>query len=209
MPYSFKELLEDIAIEKAPGPAQTFSLYDIVSALELIAEKPVGRSKLAKSLDVGEGSVRTIIERLKSAGLISISKSGCVLTKKGLQFWTEYKSVFGKETEIEGNELTLTDCNYAVLVKKLGCKIKSGVEQRDAAIMAGAKGATTIVVGKRHLIIPSVSNDVAKDFPEAAQQANALLQPEENDVIIMVSAATLKKAKYGALAAAWTLLGDC
>ena len=35
-----------------------------------------------------------------------------------------------------------------------------------------------------------------------------LLQPEENDVIVIGSADSLVKAEYGALAAAWTLIDD-
>jgi 5,10-methenyltetrahydromethanopterin hydrogenase len=75
--------------------------------------------------------------------------------------------------------------------------------------MTGARGATTIMLKSRRLVIPSVSENVAKDFPKAANQAIRLLQPSENDVIIIVSADNLEKAEYGALAAAWTLLNDC
>jgi hypothetical protein len=60
-----------------------------------------------------------------------------------------------------------------------------------------------------HLIIPSVSSDVSRDYPQAAKQIFSLLQPEENDVIIIGSADSLGKAEYGTLAAAWTLLNDC
>jgi predicted transcriptional regulator len=175
--------------------------------MELIAEKPIGRNKLAESLNVGEGAMRTIINRLKEAGLIATSKSGCALTKKGLKLWSEYKSVFEKKTQIEANELTLANYSYAILVRNHGHKVKSGVEQRDAAVMAGARGATTIIMLKKgQLIIPAVSNDVGEDFPKACNQTIKLLQPKENDVVIIVSADTLRKAEYGALAAAWTLL---
>lgn len=206
MPYSFKQLLEKITSEKAPGPSPTFSIYNVLRAIELIAEKPIGRSKLATSLNIGEGATRTMINRLKEAGLITTSKAGCALTKEGLKLWSEYKSVFEKKTEIEANELTLADYSYAILVKNCGRKVKSGVEQRDAAVMAGAKGATTIMLRKGRLIIPSVSDNIAEDFPKAANQAVKLLQPKENDVVIIVSADTLRKAEYGTLAAAWTLL---
>jgi hypothetical protein len=54
-----------------------------------------------------------------------------------------------------------------------------------------------------------VSDDVAKDFPDAANQIVRLLEPEENDVIIIGSANSLAEAEYGTLAAAWTILNDC
>ena len=74
--------------------------------------------------------------------------------------------------------------------------------------MAGAKGATTIMFMRKRLIIPSVSDNVAKDFPKATNQI-AKLEPKENDVIIIGSAESLGKARYGTLAAAWTLFEDC
>jgi predicted transcriptional regulator len=209
MPRSFKQLLEKIASEKAPGPSASFSVFHILRAMELISEKQIGRGMLAKKLSVGEGAIRTIIDRLKEAGLISTSKAGCILTKKGSQFSQEYRSIFEKKVAIERNELALADYNFAILIKNRGHKVKRGVEQRDAAVMTGARGATTIMLKNRRLVIPSVSENVAKDFPKAANQATRLLQPSENDVIIIVSADNLEKAEYGTLAAAWTLLNDC
>ena len=209
MPYEFKQILEGITGEKVPGPSTTFSVFHIIRAIGFIANKAVGRSKLAEELAVGEGAMRTMIKRLKDAGLITTSKLGCVLTSKGLRLWGEYRTVFRRKAEIGKTELTLADYNVAILVKNSGHKVKSGMEQRDAAIMVGAKGATTIMVKGERLIIPSVSDIMAKDFPKVANQMVRLLQPEENDVIIIGSADSLNKAEYGTLAAAWTLINDC
>jgi predicted transcriptional regulator len=209
MPYTFKQLLEKITSEKAPGPSPSFSVFHILHAIELISEKTIGRSKLAENLKVGEGAVRTIINRLKDADLVATSKAGCTLTSEGLRLWREYKSIFKKKIEIGKNELTLANHSFAILIKDRGRKVKSGVEQRDAAVMAGAKGATTIMFKEGRLKIPTVSDDVAKDFPNAANQIVRLLEPEENDVIIIGSADSLGKAEYGTLAAAWTVLNDC
>ncbi len=209
MPHTFKQLLEKITGEKAPGPYPTFSVFHMLRAIELIAEKTIGRSKLAEELKVGEGTVRTIIGRLKDAGLITTSKAGCILTNEGSRLWNEYKTVFRRKVEIGKSELTIADYNFAILVKNCGDKVKSGMEQRDAAIMVGARGATTIMFKEGRLIVPSVSDNIAKDFPRAANQIIRLLQPEENDVIVIGSADSLGKAEYGTLAAAWTLINDC
>lgn len=209
MPPAFKQIFDKIIDEKAPGPSITFSVFHMLRALELIAEKAIGRSKLAEELEVGEGAVRTIISRLKDAELITTLKKGCILTSKGLQVWNGYKKVFRSKVEIGKNELTLTDYNLAILVKNRSCKVKSGIEQRDAAIMVGARGATTIMCKGARLIIPSVSDNMVEDFPEAADQIFRLLQPEENDVVVIGSADSLLKAEYGTLAAAWTLVNNC
>jgi len=204
-----KRFFEEMTKEKAPGPSPTFTLFHLLHALELIAEKPIGRSKLAENLNVGEGTARTIIERMRNADLVTISKAGCALTPKGVRLWKEYKSVFQKRIEIEKSELAFADYNFAMLIKNRGNKVKSGVEQRDAAVMAGAKGATTMVFKEGRLTIPSVSGDVLKDFPRVANQIVRLLDPKANDVIIIGSAKSSTEAIYGTLAAAWTLLDDC
>lgn len=206
--HKLKEV-EEIIHEKAPGPSPKFTIFHIMHAIELIAQKPIGRSKLAEELNVGEGVIRTVIGRLRSAELITTSKAGCILTDKGLNFWKEYKSIFKKKVELKKNELAIANYNFAILVKNFGHKVKSGVEQRDAAIVAGAKGATTLIMKEGRLLIPAVSENVRRDFPKAATQIFNLIKPEENDVIIIASADEPSKAEYGVLAAAWTLINDC
>jgi predicted transcriptional regulator len=199
-----RQFLEEIAGEKAPSPPLKFSVLHMLLALEFIAEKPIGRNKLAQKLNVGEGAVRTILGRLEDAELIVISKAGCSLTKEGTNLWNEYNSVV-KKVKIGKSELSSAEHNFAVLVRDQGHKLESGMDQRDAAVMVGAKNATTMVFKDGKLIIPSVTNDVFKDFPRAANQLR-ILHPTEMDVIIIVGADSSEKAEYGALAVALTLV---
>ncbi|MEM2098748.1 MAG: DUF4443 domain-containing protein [Candidatus Bathyarchaeia archaeon] len=206
MTNTFKQLIEKIASEKAPGPSTTFSTAHIFFALELMAEKPIGRNKLAEKLQIGEGAVRTIINHLKDAGLIETSKVGCSLTPEGLSVWKKFQEFFPQRGEIEKTELTTSQYNYAFLVKNSGHKVKSGIEQRDAAIIAGAKRAVVIVSKNGFLSIEAVSNDIAKEFPKAANSILSVIQPQDNDVIIIAGADDLQKAKHAAFAASWALL---
>lgn len=204
----FKKFIESLASEKAPGPSTTFSMFHIFFALELMAQKSIGRNKLAEKLNVGEGAIRTIISRLKEAGLITTAKEGCLLTTKGKEIWKKFEELFPQRTEIEQTELTHSTCNYAFLVKNSGNKIGSGIEQRDAAIMGGAKRAIAIVSRKGRLVIDSVSGNIENEFPNAASKILKNLKPQDNDVVIIASAETIMKAKRGAFAAAWILIGD-
>ena len=206
MTSAFKQFIENIAKQKAPGPSTTFTVSHIFYALELIAQKPIGRNKLAMKLEVGEGTIRTIINRLKEAGLITTSKEGCTLTSKGLGIWKKFAEYFPERAEIGKTELTNAEHNYAFLIKNSGHKVKSGIEQRDAAIMAGAKHAVIIVSKERHLTIDGVSNNLEKEFPAAAKQILQTIHPEDNDVIIIVGGEIPNKAKQGAFAASWSLL---
>jgi len=207
MTPEFKQFIENIAGEKAPGPSTTFSVAHIFYALEFVAEKPIGRNKLAEKLSVGDGAIRTITNRLKDAGLIATSKAGCTLTAKGLGVWKKFEEFFPKRVAIGKTELTTAEYNYAFLVKNSGHKVKSGIEQRDAAIVAGARRAVVIVSKEGHLIIESVSDNIEEKFPKAASQILKVTQPEDNDVIIIAGADVPEKAKNAAFAASWALLG--
>ena len=208
MTSQFKKFIESLASPKGPGPSTTFSMFHIFYALELMAEKPIGRTKLAEKLSVGEGAIRTIISHLKDAGLIVTSKEGCNLTDKGSSVRKNFAAVFPKRVKIEKTPLTISEYNYAFLVKNRGRKVKSGIDQRDAAIMGGARRAVVIVSKHGHLVIESVSNSIEKDFPEAANKILKNLKPEDNDVIIIAGADDPIKAKRGAFAASWVLLAN-
>jgi len=202
-----KKFLESLLGEKAPGPYPSFSVYHLIKALEFVAKTgQVGRGKLAEELKIGEGATRTLIERLKTAHLIFVSKKGCSFTERGKKIWNEFESIFPQKTNLERNELALADCNVAVQIRGGGERIRTGVEQRDAAVIAGAKGATTLILKGKKLIMPNISEDVSHDFPIVFRQITAFLKLRENDAIVIASADTWSKAEYGALAAAWTLI---
>jgi predicted transcriptional regulator len=205
----FKKFIETLASEKAPGPSTTFSMFHIFYALELLSEKPTGRNKLAEKMNVGEGAIRTIISRLRDADLIVTTKSGCSLTEKGKKTWAKFKELFPAMVEIEPTDLTHSKFNFAFLVKNCGQKIKSGIEQRDAAIMGGAKRAIAIVSRNGRLIIDSVTNSIEAEYPDAAKKILKGIQPDDNDVIIVAGADDAVRAKRGAFAAAWVLIGSC
>ena len=206
MNSAFKQFIEDIASQKAPGPSTTFTVSHIFYALDSMAKKPIGRNKLARNLEVGEGTVRTIINRLKNSGLIETSKEGCNLTNKGLAVWKRFEELFPKRVEFGEIELTNAKYNYAFLVKNGGQKVRSGIEQRDAAIVAGAKQAAIMVSKQGHLTIESVSNRLEQQFPTASDQILNAIHPGDNDVVVLVGANTMGKAKLGAFAASWTLI---
>jgi predicted transcriptional regulator len=206
MAISFKKFMQQMAGKKAPGPSTSFTIFHIFYALELLSQNPLGRNKLAEKLNVGDGAVRTIIGRLVDAGLVETSKEGCNLTKKGLELWGQFKEIFPKRVEIPKSELTGSEFNFAFLVKDSGQKVGSGIDQRDAAIIAGARKALVIVVRGGHLSIESVSECIEQQYPKAANLLIEELKPQDNDVIIIAGADSLLKAKRGAFAASWSLI---
>ena len=204
--FTFKQFVENIAKQTAPGPSTTFKTSHIFYALERMSEKPIGRNKLAKQLNVGEGTVRTIISRLKQAGLMETSKEGGSLTGKGRDVWKIFTEYFPIRAEIGKIDLVKTEHNYAFLIRDSGHKVKSGIEQRDAAIVAGAQRAVIIVCKSGRLVIDSVSENLEAQFPNSASKILNSMNPKNNDVLIIAGAETLLKAKHGAFAASWALI---
>jgi hypothetical protein len=149
-----------------------------------------------------------LLSRLKEADLIVVSKKGCSFTTKGNRLWKELESVFVKKAYLNRNELVLTKCNVAIQMRSLGDKIQTGLEQRDASLIAGAKGATTLVFKKGKLVMPNMSEDINRDYPVVYKQLTSLLHLNENDVVVIGGADSLDKAENGAYAAAWTLINS-
>jgi len=198
--------MQHIAEKKAPGPSTSFTIFHIFYALELMSQKPLGRNKLAEQLNVGDGAVRTIISRLREAELADASKEGCSLTEKGCEVWRKFEEIFPKRVSLPKLELIGSEFNHAFLVKNRGEKVESGIDQRDAAIIAGARKALVIVYQKGHLRIEGVSSSIEKEYPKAANQILNILAPQENDVVIVAGGDTPLKAKRGAFAASWSLI---
>ena len=200
-------LLKELASGKAPGPPPSFRELHLLKAIDAIGERGViGRKALSNELKLGEGVTRTIIARLENANLISVSRAGCKLTEKGKMLYHELRAKLVRKLPVEPSSITVGAYNFGIMVKDAAHNIRRGIEQRDAAVRAGADGATILVYKGKKLTIPSISEDALKDYPDAAKRIIKLFQPEENDVIILGGASTQEKAEDGAMEAAWMLL---
>jgi hypothetical protein len=125
------------------------------------------------------------------------------LTEKGNAFLNEIRE------HIQGSNLpdlpiTVGPINFAVRIKGGASKIKSGVEQRDAAIIAGALGATTLVVDKNKLKMPSMKDEsIDKSIHNLIIDE---LNPCSGDAIIIGSSETPFLAEIAAKSAALKLV---
>jgi predicted transcriptional regulator len=197
------EVIESAASKIAPGRAPYFVEAHLVKALTLIdAEGPVGRVTLSKTLELSEGTVRTLIRHLEKGGLIRPSKSGIALTNSGKKLCSILKSRISQPAQIPKSSLTVGAFNAAVLIKDAMDSVKTGLEQRDAAIKVGASGATTLIFSKGKLNMPLVKEDIFSSAPTLRKMLVSKLNPQENDVIIIGSAEDKSTAELGALAAA-------
>ena len=192
-----------IACKIAPGRTPYFTEVHIVKALLVLSSLgPVGRANLAKALRLGEGSIRTLIRHFEKARLIKTSKEGLILTGAGKKLALNVESMISEPREAPQSTLTIGEFNMAILVKGSAGLVRSGLEQRDAAIKVGAQGATTLIFNKGRLIMPSTNEDVFKNLPKMRDALISHLRPQENDVVVIGSADDKLTAEFGAIAAA-------
>ncbi len=201
------KVIEKIARKLAPGRTPFFTEAHVIKALEEIeVQGQVGRIRLSKELGLGEGPTRTLIKHLKKEKLIKISRSGIELSVYGKNLFSTLRAEISEEMEIPSSPLTVGTFNVAVLVRDGGSAVKYGLEQRDAAIMTGAYGATTLIFSDNKLIMPTVAEDIFRDIPLIRDTLLSKLKPKENDVIIIGSAEEKRLAELGAKMAAFELL---
>lgn len=207
-PLAALKALLKIGVPRAPGPAPTYSSSHVLLAMLTIGGAGViGRHALAREAGLGGGAVRTMIKWLKEDGFIKIQPDGCQLTPKGKQAYSELKSIIPKTMDLSKTSLSVGREQVAVLVKKKAGLIRTGIEQRDASIKAGADGATTYVVKGSKFQVPGSSEDAEKEFPsDAWTKLRAGLQPEDGDAVIVCGSDNRRTSFLGAVRAVLALL---
>jgi len=185
------------------GPVHRFGNHHVYRTLMVLSDqKRKGRKQIADAVGIGEGSMRTIIEYLRELDMIDVRQTGVKITRHGNAFLSELPI---KMANIGQGSIAVGKECVAVHMSNNGDKIRMGVEQRDSAIMAGADGATTLVVRNGRLIVPPDYVIDEKD-PALAALLRSTFNIREGDAIIIGTASTVSKAEDGALAAAFDLL---
>jgi len=200
------QVLKELATEKAAGPTPLFTQLDLARAIEIIGSEHVGRNKLSMMLGLGEGTTRTLIDRFVDARLIKISKLGCELTGRGQSILNELNARLGAKRRVAQSSITVGRYNFGILVKGAANRIKSGIEQRDAAVRAGANGAVTLVLKRGELVMPPPARTMTGGHRSIAMAIKEMFEPHENDAIIIAGGDSEQFAEEGAMAAAWVLM---
>ena len=182
------KILSRISSKYSPSRNLSFGIAHIFKTLQLAsAYGHVSRSLLCKELNLGEGSVKTLIRHLKMNEMIITSKLGTMLTNKGKIILRDLLTLIPSETKIPKSSITLGKFNYCVLLKNSAKLIGSGLEQRDEAIKLGATGATTLIFSNGKFFIPETEYDALNKENIIRNLLIEKLKPKDNDVIIIGS----------------------
>jgi hypothetical protein len=211
METPLRKQIQSVLVADYRGPRASYGEVDVLKALIAIGNSGsrVGRFKLGKITGLGQGEVRTLIARLKDAGLITVDARGCSLTEKGKKKFESIFRTIPSSEAVDARDLDLGKFSWYVIVRDPEVKVRKGLEQRDASIRAGATGALTVVYSGGKFKIPS---DKAAEDCEALGPSEpwttirSSSSPKNGDVIIVSGADSSSLAEEGALAAALTLL---
>ena len=189
------------------GPPTQFKSWHLLTALLIFSEarEPIGRYQLGDKLGLGGGSVRSLVKFLRAREFIQpVKRRGHQLSSEGQQYIAELCQVLVKTAKLPQSAFTVDQFNFGCHLRNRAHLVTDGVRQRDAALRAGASGATTLVQEQdpESLVMP-VEHRVSR------LEAISLLEHfslREKDVLLIGSGPSWVVARLGTLAASITLL---
>jgi hypothetical protein len=186
--HTYVKTLQKVASRIAPSRILSFEVVHVLKTLQLIKERGhVSRHTLCKKLDLGEGTVKTLVKHLKIYDLVETDNTGTRISEKGNKLLSELELSIPAEMSISTCSIALGKFNYAILLKQMSYVIKTGIEQRDAAIKMNALGATTLVYRDKKFMIPNTNFDALHKEQKLHTLLLDGLNPEEDDVLIIGS----------------------
>lgn len=187
--HTFVKAVTGVAMRYAPSRVLSFSEVHVFKTLQLMKQnRRVSRVLLCKELGLGEGAIKTLVKHLKMDDLIATSNGGTRMTARGKAICEALVSSIPAETSLPKCSVALGKYNHAVLLKSLSYAVRSGIEQRDAAIKMNATGATTLLYKDKKLVMPAnINQDSLKKEPAIRKLLIERLKPEQEDVIIIGS----------------------
>ena len=189
------------------GPRAVFTQVDVLKAILTIGDSgSVGRGRLGTITGLGQGEVRTLIRRLKENQMIEIEANGCRLSRKGVKEYTKLKSLLSWSSGVDAAPLGLGERGWAVVIRGAAKRVRLGIEQRDEAIKAGAKGAFTANFISSRFTVPGEGTDCEKDGAREPWVSIRRDSPRDGDAIIVTGSEREADAENGALAAFLTLV---
>ncbi|MBI3588141.1 helix-turn-helix transcriptional regulator [Candidatus Micrarchaeota archaeon] len=188
------------------GPAPAFDSLDLVRAFWTVCKRqPISRQELSSTLELGEGSVRSAIRALASAGLVEVRKRGCIPARRGRALFGQLACVVSRVSPVRASAITFGERAVGAVVAGGASKVRMGLEERDAALRAGASGATVLVrKGKLHLT--GSFDDRNFITPDVEKEIESVLSPCEGDAVILSYSPRKPGAERGAWGAVLALM---
>lgn len=144
-------------------------------------------------LGLGEATVRTLFRKLESENLITSTRQGQVITQEGMDYLS-HAPEFTLPRPVTVGEITLSNYSVASLISDFSYHIKNGIKIRDAALISGASGATTLLYKNGGFAFPHGTTPLPPSIEEYLIHE---FSPSEHDVLIISTADTESQAIRG------------
>ncbi len=167
------------------GASPSFSEVHVVRTVIALKSR-VGRKKLLREIGIGEGSMRTILKKLKAGGFIDSGKTGHLLNGSGVEYLNGYMKKFTAPFKIYANDI-VGGRKTGVVVRGVSGKITTGVKERDIAVRTGASGAIVLKYdgNLKKLTFPDEVQSTG-DFPEFENEIKSLnIDFNSGDVLVV------------------------
>lgn len=184
-------------------PAVRFGDADIYCTLHVLSDgRRMGRRALAGCVGVTEGSMRTMLRTMVEHDLVDVRRSGISLADGGLRL---YSSIGMLLVDAPRCGMVAGEFQHGVVVFGAAGTVTDGFLQRDAAIIAGAVDAASIVDRGTMLIAPPQDDLDACDsaFAESVRSSAPM---DRDDVLVIAGASTSNGARRAAIAAGLCML---
>jgi len=175
------------------GNIPNFTKIDVLRCF-LRFNKNIGRKELAKDLELGEGTTRTILEILKSKKLLDSTKKGHFLSKKGSEALSHIYELISYPKNIKVQDI-YPGLNKVGIVVKNASTLKGLYRLRDIAVKNGADGAITLKFENK-LYAPE------SDYEQNYKELESYFDFKNNDVLVIAFSKEKRHAENGALAIA-------
>jgi len=163
---------------------------------------------LAKMLGVPQGIARGMLGRMKKdCEIVVRHRAGTRASPKGLRRLAALMKHYhlGQVKRSDQEFLGLGSRSVLFHVVGRSRQLGQGIEQRDAAIKAGATGAVTFLFDGKTLKFPGVAESLSKRDPAAVEQLRKQFMLRKGDVVLIAFAGTWWDAARGGFASATTL----
>ena len=180
------------------GNLSNFTKIDLLRCL-LRIEKPASRLYISKALDLGEGTVRSILDVLKKKGLLASNNQGHSLNEKGKVIVKKIRETLDI---IEVGQIKIFPGKKSIAAHiKNPEKIEKAFLLRDEAVKNGAEGALILKYDKK---LEFYDSNYKEDLSSIESKFNKT-DLNKDDIVIVAYADSYKLAEHGALAAAISL----
>jgi hypothetical protein len=204
-------IIEEISKPKKRGAKPSFTPIDILRMIRIIDKYSlVSRIRISKELEIGEGTIRTIIRYLKHSHIIEVIRSGIKLGSKG----KDIAKILNDTIIFEGfvdekilEKLALAKFNYLMILRNLAHKIKKGIEERDIAIKYGTQALITLIFRQNSILFPD-GYPLGEEFSRFKQFILKEFNLANNDVILISCSEKGNNAINGTYAVLYHLLSD-